>query len=74
MSMEYIRKNYGVPANRGRRFQSYVFAAGKWTLVYEGRITSATHYIRSKWARFHPTSGIVYLNEDGTVLMDTRNP
>lgn len=67
MSMKYVRDTYGVPAKRGRRF-IYVWPDGD---RQEFTITSAKGgYIRSGPRTFHPTYGIVYLNDDGSVLMD----
>ena len=57
MSMDYIRRTYGVPVKRGMRVRVKGFDG--WT---DGRITSATHYVMvapDKWPnsriRCHPT-------------------
>lgn len=65
MTMEYVRKTYGVPAYRGAPVE--VKSEGKW---WSGRITSATHYVHVRTdacpttiLRFHPldTDHIQYL-------------
>jgi len=57
MSMQYIRKVYGVPAKRGGKVR--FFFAGKWNT---GTIKSADHYLRvqpNEYPKnrliFHPT-------------------
>jgi hypothetical protein len=62
MSMEYVRKTYGVPAKRGGRVK-FNF---KCALCY-GRILSATNYVRVEpdeapgvRLSFHPTD-LTYL-------------
>ena len=57
MSMEYIRRTYGVPVKRGMRVRIRAFDG--WT---DGRVTSATHYVvvaPDQWPnarlRYHPT-------------------
>lgn len=64
MSMDYIRRVYGVPVKRGMRVRVRAFDG--WT---DGRITSATHYVvvaPGKWPnarlRYHPkdSSSIQY--------------
>ena len=64
MSMDYIRRAYGVPAKRGGRV-SYT-AAEK---AVQGTIVSARgHYLRVRWDEsgmthsMHPTWMLVYLN------------
>ena len=57
MSMEYVRRYYGVPAKRGGRVQ--FFGA-------QGTITSATHYLRVRMddgrrVLLHPTWEVTYL-------------
>lgn len=70
MSLEYIREHYGVPARRNMRFRAYT-SDGR--LAYEGTIWAGSHYIHAvRGPGFHPTWNIVYLNDDGSVLMDTR--
>ena len=71
---------YGVPAKRGRRVEcwSYRRRGGvmAWELVHKGRITSASGaylYIDSL-GPWHPTSGLVYLDDDGEIMHDTRDP
>ena len=70
MSMQYIRDTYGVPAKRGRLVK--VYYRGGTVVCARGRITSASHYIHVNGVPFHPTENVVYLNDDGTVLLDTR--
>jgi len=82
MSMAWVRENYGVPAKRGMRVRVYFRPAGygrlspndpgRWVLACEGKITSASHYLHVDGLPFHPTDGVVYLGEDGDVLLDTR--
>jgi len=57
MSMDYVRRTYGVPAKRGMRVR--IKANGQWC---DGTITRATHYVivsPDPWPRarlkFHPT-------------------
>jgi hypothetical protein len=69
MSMSFVRRFYGVPAKRGRLVA--------WQAGYNqhiGRITSAPgQYLRiSGRGPFHPTWGLVYLDETGNVMLDTR--
>jgi hypothetical protein len=69
-AMAYIRKTYGVPAKRGMRARVVVGAR----LYCEGRITSADGgciVIDGRY-RYHCTWNVVYLNDDGSVLHDTR--
>jgi len=72
MSMKYIRDTYGVPAKRGMRIEYHQPGFD----VYVGRITSARG--SCLWVDgsmvLHPTYQIVYLADDGTVLLDTRSP
>jgi len=83
MSMEYIRKTYGVPAKRGmivdvyyRRWVPPSWAETNntiWTIALsQGRITSASNYIHVNGIPFHPTYGVVYYGDGGAVLLDTR--
>jgi len=75
MTMEYVRKTYNVPAKRGMRVEIYYRPygfSGRWRFVKAGRISSASHYIYVDSVSYHPTHGIVYLDEDGTVILDTR--
>lgn len=76
MSMQYVRDTYGVPAKRGRRVDVY-FQRGNppvWTLAASGRITSASHHLHVDGAGpYHPTYGLVYLDDNGGVLLDTRS-
>lgn len=82
MSMKYVRDRYAVPAKRGRRVQYYDkdgVCEGSWRLRYTGRIMSARQgylWIRvptiGRIGPFHPTCGLVYLDDDGRVLLDTR--
>ena len=75
MSMEYVRTRYNVPAKRGRRVQVYL---GDGRLAFDGRIASASHYIHvrtdsdSRSIAFHPTWNVVYFDDDGSILADTR--
>jgi hypothetical protein len=68
MSLEYIRKTYGVPAFRGARVR---YETRKGRQPWFGRITSADGaYLRilrdgdkrTYPARFHPTWGMTYLD------------
>jgi len=71
--MAYIRKCYGVPARRGMRVDAYYRHGGAWHLALRGRITSAGHRLHlDGGGPYHPTYGLVYLGEDGSVLCDTR--
>jgi len=80
MSMEYIRNYYQVPAKRGRRVEMHRMCNGEWTLHGTGCIVGADHnlHIRDDNRRnvrpYHPRYGIVYLDADGTPLLDTREP
>lgn len=68
MSMAYVRRYYGVPARRGR-----LVAYQDGYNLHLGRITSAPHqYINIGGRPFHPTYELVYLADDGRVLLDTR--
>ncbi len=65
MSLEYVRKYYGVPAKRGRRIEWYYKG-----VMREGTITRATHniFVRFDGAKhsvpIHPTdSGLKYLSD-----------
>jgi len=83
MTMEWVREHYRVPAKRGRLVEVYYRPAGwgrlpqgdprRWRLAKRGRITSASCYIHVDGVPFHPTAGVVYLDDDGSVLMDTRD-
>lgn len=60
MSMEWVRRNYGVPARRGGRVKFF---------GVEGVITSATHYLRVRMddgrrVLLHPTWKVEYLTSD----------
>jgi hypothetical protein len=62
MSMEYIRRAYGVPAKRGGRVE-------RLTAKYQGTIVSSDGArLRILWdgetrpRLHHPTDGIVYLD------------
>ena len=73
MSMEYIRKHYSVPAKRGRRVEVYYRDCDdRWRLAARGRISSASNFIHVDGTPYHPTHGVVYLDDDGGVLLDTR--
>lgn len=57
MSMEWVRRNYAVPAKRGGRVRFF---------GVEGTITSATHYLRVRMddgrkVLLHPTWKVHYL-------------
>ncbi|GGA99908.1 hypothetical protein GCM10011491_30220 [Brucella endophytica] len=66
MSMEWVRKYYGVPAKRGGRIE---YTGGK-TPKY-GTILSASNYLNIQLdgnkhpSRFHPTWEIRYLDAEG---------
>jgi hypothetical protein len=69
--MEYIRKNYGVPAKRGMRVRSTDPNHGQHR---EGVIVGSTGARLRVWMDgedcslyFHPTSHLTYLNPDGSV-------
>ena len=74
MSIEYIRKTYGVPAKRGMKIEAWEKVGGDWRLKVSGRISSAIgQYLRiDRNGLYHPTYGIVYFSEDGEVLFDSR--
>lgn len=72
MSMEYVRKTYGVPAKRGRLVEVYYRFQGTWRLALRGRITSASNYIHLDGVPVHPTGNVVYLADDNSVILDTR--
>lgn len=77
MSMKYIRDYYNVPAKKGMRIQAFFKKhvnneTFKWVFAFEGKITSASHYIHCNGIPFHPTEGIVYYSDDGHILLDTR--
>ena len=63
MSMEYVRKTYGVPAKRGGR----VLYTGDHSGARYGTITGASHRIRVRFDGFkfslplHPTWMVEYL-------------
>ena len=66
MTMEYIRKTYGVPAKRGLRVRCVAFDG--WC---DGTITSADHYVVVRpdpWPnarlRYHPTDSehLIYVD------------
>jgi len=72
LTMEYVRKAYGVPAKRGMMVEAYYKKDGKWLLAARGRITSASYNIHINGVPFHPTHNVVYFDKDGSILMDTR--
>lgn len=65
MSMEWIRRNYSVPAKRGGRVRlDSGFGSGLDGMA--GTITSATHYLRvrmdnGRCVLLHPTWEVEYL-------------
>lgn len=66
MSMEFIRRNYRVPARRGGRVRNMNVDVGE---VMLGTIVgSRDQYLRIRWdcntspRTHHPTDGIVYLD------------
>lgn len=69
MSMEWIRRNYGVPAKRGGRVRFLGYVAWPESLpapTCEGTITSASHYLRVRMddgrrVLLHPTWKVEYL-------------
>jgi len=69
MSAKWVRKTYRVPAKRGMYVEIY---GRHGVMVYEGRISSFSNYIHVDGMPFHPTDGVVYYNEYGSVLLDTR--
>ena len=71
MSMKYVRDTYGVPAKRGMFVQVFSGCRPDY-LVYEGRISSASHYIHVDGMPFHPTDNVVYFDNEGNILHDTR--
>jgi len=73
MTMEYIRDTYNVPAKRGMKVEVYYWRSSKWVLAKVGKISSASHYLHIDGIPFHPTYGIVYFDEKGSVLLDTRD-
>ena len=65
MSLDYVRRTYGVPARRGGRVR-YEYLSG----VYRyGRIASATNLLRVRWeddgtrANLHPTWRVTYCDD-----------
>ena len=71
MSMEYIRKTYGVPARRGARVEYFPDKVGH--APWRGTITSASGgylHIRRDGdkhtypADFHPEWGLTYLDSE----------
>lgn len=81
MTMQYIRDTYKVPAKRGGLVEIYYCISGykekdssnRWKLAFEGRISSASNYIHVNGIPFHPTYGVVYLDNDRNILLDTRD-
>lgn len=67
MTMKYVRDYYGVPAKRGMHVKIFTGHG-----VDEGRITSACQYIRVNGKNYHPTWQVVYYDEKGNILKDTR--
>ena len=69
MSMEYIRKTYGVPAKRGARIEF----TDTWGKVHEGCIVGSRGcYLRADMptirggiVTLHPTSDVRYLPNPG---------
>ena len=73
MSMRYIRDMYKVPAKRGMLVHIYYKYGDAWSLAKMGRITSATHLLFvDGGGPYHPTQGVVYFDEDGKMICDTR--
>lgn len=73
MSMKYIRKTYGVPAKRGMFVEIYSdLYRWRYQCVYRGYITSASNYIHVNGIPFHPTKCVVYYDDKGNVIKDTR--
>ena len=72
MSMERIRRYYGVPAKRGMNVKFFDI---KWELLKDGKITSATSdkLFIDGCGPYHPTYGMVYLDSEGNILLDTRS-
>lgn len=80
MSMEYIRKTYGVQVRRGMRVKCKA-----WDGWCDGAITSATHYVivrPDKWPNkrlmFHPldSDNLIYITnniEELTLMLDVIN-
>lgn len=72
MSMEYIRKTFGVPAKRGMRVRS---TDPNYLVQREGVIVGSTGArlkirldgMNRESFYFHPTSHLTYLNPDGSV-------
>ena len=68
MSMDYIRKAYGVPAKRGMRVEY----TGESDPVFGTIVGSDGHYLRIKidgWTyigSFHPTDRIIYPTDKTT--------
>lgn len=69
MSMSHIRAVYGVPAKRGMLVEVYM---SNGRLAYRGRIRSASNHIHVDGVPFHPTDNVVYFDDSGRVLLDTR--
>ena len=70
MSMEYVRKTYGVPAKRGMLVRHRPVPAWSTLPVAYGRIMSASNYVFVRvdggWSHsvgFHPHD-LSYLNDD----------
>jgi len=79
MSMAYVRDTYGVPAKRGMWVEVFYLAGRRrWRIALRGHITSASNYIYVKSERggrpvpCHPMYGVVYYDNGGNVLLDTR--
>lgn len=73
MTMQYVRDTYNVPAKRGRLVHIYFKRNNRWELAYSGRIRSASHLIHVDGIGFHPRHGVVYMADDGKILLDTRD-
>jgi len=79
MTLQYVRGMYGVPAEAGRRVEAYYNCGGEWHIALRGKLAAkATHYVwiesdaGGTFGPFHPTYGMVYLDDEGAVLHDTR--
>lgn len=75
--MKRIRQRYGVPAKRGGRVRLYYPRGNRWVEDGIYTITSAGSHLVAldAWGRrcsLHPTWGLVYLKDDGSVLKDVR--
>lgn len=75
MSMDYVRKTYGVPAKRGGRVEVRQDNGA----VFDGTITKATHYV---WIRldgtrharpYHPTDPAITYKQPLTALASSHH-